>query len=165
MDGRRFLLRLTDEGLRTHKKLTVRTARMNQVFLAPLSAEEQTRFCGMTASHSIIHSRILTGYTDWTPEARAALPAVDRPLVRDHEETGRTALLIASHIEKLTGRKLTVVSSNASSEPVSAGEEPAVATMNGSAPGEPLPTTPGQVALCSLGNVLAMTLHQGKCCL
>ena len=27
----------------------------------------------------------------------------DRPLVRDHEETGRTALLIASHIEKLTG--------------------------------------------------------------
>ncbi|MFD3496781.1 MarR family winged helix-turn-helix transcriptional regulator [Streptomyces sp. NPDC058676] len=43
-DGRRFLLRLTDEGLRTHRKLTVRTARMNQVFLAPLSAEEQSVF-------------------------------------------------------------------------------------------------------------------------
>ncbi|WP_225625870.1 MarR family winged helix-turn-helix transcriptional regulator [Streptomyces werraensis] len=43
-DGRRFLLRLTDEGVRTHKKLTVRTARMNRVFLAPLSAEEQTLF-------------------------------------------------------------------------------------------------------------------------
>ncbi|KOU78047.1 DNA-binding protein [Streptomyces sp. MMG1533] len=43
-DGRRFLLRLTEEGLRTHRKLTVRTARMNQVFLAPLSAEEQTVF-------------------------------------------------------------------------------------------------------------------------
>jgi DNA-binding MarR family transcriptional regulator len=43
-DGRRFLLRLTDEGTRTHRKLTVRTARMNQVFLAPLSAEEQTVF-------------------------------------------------------------------------------------------------------------------------
>ncbi|MBQ0995131.1 MarR family winged helix-turn-helix transcriptional regulator [Streptomyces sp. RK62] len=43
-DGRRSLLRLTDEGLRTHKRLTVRTARMNQVFLAPLSAEEQTLF-------------------------------------------------------------------------------------------------------------------------
>ncbi|MGW1721629.1 MarR family winged helix-turn-helix transcriptional regulator [Streptomyces sp. NPDC002306] len=43
-DGRRFLLRLTDDGLRAHRRLTVRTARMNQVFLAPLSAEEQTRF-------------------------------------------------------------------------------------------------------------------------
>ncbi|MGW3422724.1 MarR family winged helix-turn-helix transcriptional regulator [Streptomyces phaeochromogenes] len=43
-DGRRFLLRLTDEGVRVHRKLTVRTARMNQVFLAPLSGEEQTVF-------------------------------------------------------------------------------------------------------------------------
>ncbi|MER5435497.1 MarR family transcriptional regulator [Streptomyces sp. NPDC002588] len=43
-DGRRFLLRLTEEGTRTHRRLTVRTARMNQVFLAPLSAAEQTLF-------------------------------------------------------------------------------------------------------------------------
>ncbi|MFJ8826759.1 MarR family winged helix-turn-helix transcriptional regulator [Streptomyces sp. NPDC102467] len=43
-DGRRWLLRLTPEGLRTHKKLTVRTARMNQIFLAPLSGEEQAVF-------------------------------------------------------------------------------------------------------------------------
>ncbi|MFE7955968.1 MarR family winged helix-turn-helix transcriptional regulator [Streptomyces sp. NPDC057413] len=43
-DGRRSLLRPTDEGLRTHRKLTVRTARMNQVFLAPLSSDEQTQF-------------------------------------------------------------------------------------------------------------------------
>lgn len=43
-DGRRFLLRLTDEGGRTHRRLTVRTARMNQVFLAPLSADEQALF-------------------------------------------------------------------------------------------------------------------------
>ncbi|KAB1986429.1 MarR family winged helix-turn-helix transcriptional regulator [Streptomyces triticiradicis] len=43
-DGRRFLLRLTDDGLRVHRKLTVRTARMNQVFLAPLSVEEQDLF-------------------------------------------------------------------------------------------------------------------------
>ena len=39
-DGRRFLLRLTDDGARTHRRLTVRTARMNQMFLAPLSARE-----------------------------------------------------------------------------------------------------------------------------
>ncbi|MBA2949353.1 MarR family winged helix-turn-helix transcriptional regulator [Streptomyces himalayensis] len=43
-DGRRYLLRLTDDGVRTHRKLIVRTARMNQVFLAPLSAEEQSVF-------------------------------------------------------------------------------------------------------------------------
>ncbi|MBC7269038.1 MAG: winged helix DNA-binding protein [Streptomyces sp.] len=43
-DGRRFLLRLTEDGARAHRKLAVRTARMNQVFLAPLSAEEQTVF-------------------------------------------------------------------------------------------------------------------------
>jgi alpha-ketoglutarate-dependent 2,4-dichlorophenoxyacetate dioxygenase len=57
----------------------------------------------MTASHSIIHSRTLTGYHDWAEGVRERLPSIDRPLVRDHEETGRTALLIASHIEKLTG--------------------------------------------------------------
>lgn len=43
-DGRRSLLRLTDEGTRVHRKLTVRTARMNQIFLAPLSADEQAVF-------------------------------------------------------------------------------------------------------------------------
>ncbi len=43
-DGRRFLLRLTDEGARTHRGLTVRTARMNQVFLAPLDADERAVF-------------------------------------------------------------------------------------------------------------------------
>ncbi|MFD8736231.1 MarR family winged helix-turn-helix transcriptional regulator [Streptomyces sp. NPDC059618] len=43
-DGRRFLLRLTEDGVRVHRKLAVRTARMNQVFLAPLSAGEQGLF-------------------------------------------------------------------------------------------------------------------------
>ncbi|MFF8600111.1 MarR family winged helix-turn-helix transcriptional regulator [Streptomyces sp. NPDC015232] len=46
-DGRRFLLRPTDEGVRVHRRLTVRTARMNQIFLAPLSAEEQTQFLSL----------------------------------------------------------------------------------------------------------------------
>ncbi|MER7490092.1 MarR family transcriptional regulator [Streptomyces sp. NPDC126497] len=43
-DGRRFLLHLTDDGVRTHRRLTVRTARMNQVLLAPLDTAEQTLF-------------------------------------------------------------------------------------------------------------------------
>ncbi|MEU5576377.1 MarR family transcriptional regulator [Streptomyces huasconensis] len=47
-DGRRYLLHLTDEGRNTHRRLTVRTARMNQVFLAPLSTEEQSLFFDLT---------------------------------------------------------------------------------------------------------------------
>lgn len=46
-DGRRFLLRLTDDGARTHRRLKVRTARMNQVFLAPLSPEERNLFMSL----------------------------------------------------------------------------------------------------------------------
>ncbi|MET8507483.1 MarR family transcriptional regulator [Streptomyces sp. NPDC004787] len=46
-DGRRFLLRTTDEGARVHRRLTVRTARMNQIFLAPLDAEEQAQFLSL----------------------------------------------------------------------------------------------------------------------
>ncbi|WP_306316575.1 MULTISPECIES: MarR family winged helix-turn-helix transcriptional regulator [unclassified Streptomyces] len=43
-DGRRWLLHLTPAGLRTHKKLAVRTARMNQIFLAPLDGDERAIF-------------------------------------------------------------------------------------------------------------------------
>ncbi|MFI6937764.1 MarR family winged helix-turn-helix transcriptional regulator [Streptomyces sp. NPDC050418] len=46
-DGRRFSLRLTQEGASVHRKLTVRTARMNHVFLAPLSDAEQEVFLAM----------------------------------------------------------------------------------------------------------------------
>ena len=41
LDGRRNVLKLTAEGARVHKRLTTRTARMNRVFLAPLSDDEQ----------------------------------------------------------------------------------------------------------------------------
>lgn len=43
-DGRRSLLRVTDEGARVHRRLTVRTARMNQVLLAPLDPAEREVF-------------------------------------------------------------------------------------------------------------------------
>jgi DNA-binding MarR family transcriptional regulator len=46
-DGRRFLLRLTEEGERTQRRLAVRAARMNQVFLTPLSDEERAQFLGL----------------------------------------------------------------------------------------------------------------------
>jgi DNA-binding MarR family transcriptional regulator len=40
-DGRRNVLKLTDEGVRLHRKLVTRTARMNRVFLAPLDEHER----------------------------------------------------------------------------------------------------------------------------
>ncbi|MFI0818175.1 MarR family winged helix-turn-helix transcriptional regulator [Streptomyces sp. NPDC021098] len=40
-DGRRNVLKLTDEGERLHRKLMTRTARMNRVFLAPLDEDER----------------------------------------------------------------------------------------------------------------------------
>ncbi|WP_406425344.1 MarR family transcriptional regulator [Streptomyces sp. NBC_00873] len=43
-DGRRSLLQLTEDGVRTHHRISLRAARMNQVLLGPLSAEEQAVF-------------------------------------------------------------------------------------------------------------------------
>ncbi|WP_275467037.1 MarR family winged helix-turn-helix transcriptional regulator [Streptomyces noursei] len=43
-DARRSVLRLTAQGSRLHHKLAGRTARMNQIFLAPLDLEEQDVF-------------------------------------------------------------------------------------------------------------------------
>lgn len=43
-DGRRSVLRTTQEGQRVHRRLSGRTARMNQIFLAPLDPAEQSTF-------------------------------------------------------------------------------------------------------------------------
>ncbi|MFD6425451.1 MarR family winged helix-turn-helix transcriptional regulator [Streptomyces sp. NPDC060198] len=43
-DGRRSVLRLTESGTRVHRKVALRATRMNQVFLGPLSADEQGVF-------------------------------------------------------------------------------------------------------------------------
>lgn len=40
-DGRRNVLKLTEEGRGLHRKLVTRTARMNRVFLAPLDGDER----------------------------------------------------------------------------------------------------------------------------
>lgn len=48
-DGRRALLRLSAEGARAHRRLVVRIARMNQVFLGPLDAAEQEQFFSLVA--------------------------------------------------------------------------------------------------------------------
>ncbi|MCQ8827523.1 MarR family winged helix-turn-helix transcriptional regulator [Streptomyces malaysiensis] len=59
-DGRRNVLRLTDEGARVHRKLVTRTARMNRVFMAPLDEAERETLL-----------RLIARVTDAAEELRA----------------------------------------------------------------------------------------------
>jgi alpha-ketoglutarate-dependent 2,4-dichlorophenoxyacetate dioxygenase len=57
----------------------------------------------LVAVHSIIYSRSLTGYTDWTDEQRAQMPPIPQPLVFRNPNTGRRSLYLASHIAEIIG--------------------------------------------------------------
>ncbi|AQW50609.1 MarR family transcriptional regulator [Streptomyces violaceusniger] len=59
-DGRRNVLRLTEEGARVHRKLVTRTARMNRVFLSPLDETERETLL-----------RLIARVTDAAEELRA----------------------------------------------------------------------------------------------
>ncbi len=64
------------------------------------------RIADLVAEHSIYTSRAVLGFTDFTPEERAALPPVLHPLVRVHPGSGRTTLFIASHAGAIVGMPL-----------------------------------------------------------
>ncbi|HEV8094568.1 MAG TPA: TauD/TfdA family dioxygenase [Burkholderiales bacterium] len=61
------------------------------------------RLHGLIAEHSLIYSRGKLGFTDFTPEEKAAFAPVLRPLVRRIPESGRDSLYIASHIGRIRG--------------------------------------------------------------
>jgi alpha-ketoglutarate-dependent 2,4-dichlorophenoxyacetate dioxygenase len=63
----------------------------------------KARLEGRVALHSIVYSRSLAGFTEWTEEQRAALPPIPQPLVFEHPRTGRRSLYIASHIAEVLG--------------------------------------------------------------
>jgi alpha-ketoglutarate-dependent 2,4-dichlorophenoxyacetate dioxygenase len=63
-----------------------------------LPAEDRARLDGLTAYHSIMHSRSTYGFNEWSEEDQRRFPPVPRPLVNRHAENGRKALLLASHI-------------------------------------------------------------------
>jgi alpha-ketoglutarate-dependent 2,4-dichlorophenoxyacetate dioxygenase len=71
-----------------------------------LSPHRQAMLAGMQAEHSLMHSRALLGFTDFTPEERAALPPVVQPLVNTHPRTGRKSIYIASHASHIIGMEL-----------------------------------------------------------
>ncbi|MGW0735696.1 MarR family winged helix-turn-helix transcriptional regulator [Streptomyces sp. NPDC002851] len=60
-DGRRSVLRATDEGRRVHRKLSPRTARMNQIFLSPLDPVEQKTFLELLRRVSDAAESLRTG--------------------------------------------------------------------------------------------------------
>ena len=68
-----------------------------------LSSTLKARIATLSAEHSLMHSRRLVGFTDFSEEQRAALPPVSRPLVRHHAESGRTTLYLASHVSHIEG--------------------------------------------------------------
>ena len=66
----------------------------------------KTRVEDLVAVHSILHSREKLGFYDFSDEERAALPPVHRPIVRDHRESGRRALYLASHASHILGMEV-----------------------------------------------------------
>jgi alpha-ketoglutarate-dependent 2,4-dichlorophenoxyacetate dioxygenase len=68
-----------------------------------LPAVTKDRLRGLIAEHSLIYSRGKLGFTDFTPDEKAAFAPVLRPLMRRIPESGRDSLYIASHIGRIRG--------------------------------------------------------------
>jgi len=66
-----------------------------------LSEQDKQGLDDLVGHHSLIYSRSLTGFDDWTDEQREIYAPVPRPLVQVHEGSGRKALCLASHICRL----------------------------------------------------------------
>ncbi len=58
---------------------------------------------GLTAIHSIFHSRGLLGHTEYTAAERASLPDVRHPVVRTHPGSKRQTLYIGAHASHIEG--------------------------------------------------------------
>jgi alpha-ketoglutarate-dependent 2,4-dichlorophenoxyacetate dioxygenase len=50
-----------------------------------------------------MHSRATYGFDEWSREEQKRFPPIPRSLVALHAESGRKALLLASHIETIDG--------------------------------------------------------------
>jgi len=68
-----------------------------------LPAAMQQQIETLHAEHSLMHSRAVLGFTDFSPEERAALPAAVHPLVSVNPRTGRKAVYVASHASHVLG--------------------------------------------------------------
>ena len=58
---------------------------------------------GRVAEHSLLYSRGLIGFEDFSPEERARLPSSPQRLVRVHPGSGRKTLYLAAHAMRVHG--------------------------------------------------------------
>ncbi|MBS7790813.1 TauD/TfdA family dioxygenase [Roseococcus sp. SDR] len=68
-----------------------------------LPAAMQDRLRDMVCDHSLIYSRAMLGFAEWTEAERRQFAPVPQRLVRRHAESGRTALFLSSHIGRIHG--------------------------------------------------------------
>ena len=68
-----------------------------------LPAAMQQQIEPLQAEHSLMHSRAVLGFTDFSSEERAALPAAVHPLVSVNPRTGRKSVYVASHASHVLG--------------------------------------------------------------
>ena len=68
-----------------------------------LPEKKKAQIEGLVAEHSIIYSRATIGFTDYSADERAGLPAVPQLIVRRHPGSGRKTLYLASHAHEIRG--------------------------------------------------------------
>ena len=68
-----------------------------------LDADTKALINDLVCEHSLLHSRGLLGFTEFTDEERRRFAPVPQRLVRRHSATGRRSLFLASHAGAIVG--------------------------------------------------------------
>jgi alpha-ketoglutarate-dependent 2,4-dichlorophenoxyacetate dioxygenase len=68
-----------------------------------LDAEAKAEIEDLVCEHSLMYSRGLLGFSEFTPEEKATFKPVRQRLVRTHPVTGRKSLFLASHAGAIVG--------------------------------------------------------------
>jgi len=68
-----------------------------------IDPETQAEIESLVCEHSLMYSRGLLGFTDFTDEERRTFAPVRQVLVREHPVTGRRSLFLASHAGTIVG--------------------------------------------------------------
>jgi alpha-ketoglutarate-dependent 2,4-dichlorophenoxyacetate dioxygenase len=68
-----------------------------------LSPAMKKKLEGLVAEHCIVHSRLRSGFTEFTESERRRLPPVPQMLVRTIPQSGRKSLYVASHAGRIYG--------------------------------------------------------------
>ncbi len=68
-----------------------------------LDAATKAEIEDLVCEHSLIYSRSLLGFADFTPEEQKTFAPVRQRLVRTHPVTGRKSLFLASHAGTIVG--------------------------------------------------------------